>query len=379
MRLFDLRSQKYGMKDNPLYHFEGCETLGGLCQPLDNHRLFGCTNRQVFMLDTRMPRDLIELCPVSDVSFVSNGEPVPSGCSMIKVAGSSLYYFAWFNGQALSDSCDSLRVACFDESGQRARFPTTVPELQPFTGPDWKLKGRPCRVPIASAYAYNTSNLDTQMRWDLPLTGVSFTLGDEDNLYLYAVNAIGDLYQTSFSKSDHKAFLSDESSRDVQFGCHTKPFSSVQVNEQLEEFYGADIIHQKSAGLRYKLANTTYQRHESPNLAELCKESQQSEKSTQSFDDQCLPSLERDRIDTESVDELSTKIVQIMEGKFTFETEHLKTEENNCSRVKEAKGVTFNKVKRRSDQQGDDNIFFDETWVKFGTLDFAYTDRVTLN
>ena len=50
---------------------------------------------------------------------------------------------------------------------------------------------------------------------------------------------------------------------------------------------------------------------------------------------------------------------------------------DNSLRVKEAKGVTFDKVKRRSDQQVNDNVFFDETWVKLGTLDFAYTDEVT--
>jgi len=377
VRLFDLRSQREGQKDNPLYQFKGCETLGGLCEPIDNHRLFGCTNRQVFVLDNRMPRDLIELCHVSDVSFISHEESVPLGCSMIKVPESSLYYFAWFNQLASSDSCDSLRVACFNESGYRARFPVTVPELQPFTGPDWKLMGRPCRVPSASSYAYNISDQSSQLRLDLPFTGASFILGSRDNLSLYAVNATGDLFQTSFSKSEGAELWVDESSRDVQFGSHAKPFSSVLVNDQLEEFHRAEIMNQNSAGPRYKLAQATYLRDKAPNLAELCRENIQiGQASCQTSDEQAFPSLERDRIDTrEHVDNLSTKIAQIMEGKLTFETEDRL---DNSLRVKEAKGVNFDKVIRRSRQQvADEEAFFKETWIKFGTLDFAYTDEVT--
>jgi len=272
----------------------------------------------------------------------------------------------------------SLKVACFNDSGYRARFPLTVPELQPFTGPDWKLMGRPCRVPSASSYAYNISDQSSQIRLDLPFTGASFILGSRDDLSLYAVNATGDLFHTSFSKSDGAELWVDESSRDVQFGSHAKPFSSVLVNDQLEEFHSAEIMNQNSSGPRYKLAQVTYLRDKAPNLVELCRENIQiGQTSGQTLDELVFPSLERDRIDTyEHVDNLSTKISQIMEGKLTFETEDRL---DNSLRVKEAKGVNFDKVIRRPRQQqvAVEEAFFEETWIKFGTLDFAYTDEVT--
>ena len=46
--------------------------------------------------------------------------------------------------------------------------------------------------------------------------------------------------------------------------------------------------------------------------------------------------------------------------------------------MKEAKGLTFDKVKRRSSQLvADEEAFFEETWIKFLTLDFAYNNEVT--
>ena len=88
VRLFDLRVKPVAAF-RQLYQFEGNELLGGLSQPIEEdgeYSLFGCTNRQVFLLDSRMPSEVVELCHASDVAFGAfNREPVPLGCSIIKI------------------------------------------------------------------------------------------------------------------------------------------------------------------------------------------------------------------------------------------------------------------------------------------------------
>ena len=88
VRIFDLRAKPAFRTAPPLYQFQGREMLGGLCEPLNDHQLFGCTNRQVFWVDIRMPGEVVELCHATDSSLAINREPVPLGCSMIKIPDS---------------------------------------------------------------------------------------------------------------------------------------------------------------------------------------------------------------------------------------------------------------------------------------------------
>ena len=86
VKLFDLRQR--AVRKQTLYDFEGCELIGGLAEPINDHQIFGCTNLQVFMLDTRMPSDAVELCHATDYSFVTQKSSVPLGCAMTKIPDS---------------------------------------------------------------------------------------------------------------------------------------------------------------------------------------------------------------------------------------------------------------------------------------------------
>ena len=334
IKFYDIREKAVTQK---LYKFKGYEMLGGLVKDQGNG-LFGCSNSQVFYLDTRMPDHLAELCHVSDSTFFCRDD-VPAGCSHFKDSG--LHYFAWYwlDGP--------IRIACFDESQRSRRFAIPV-DYSSLDLKHWTVCGLPCQIPTAQQHSYDIGQ-SLANRLKVPMTGLAFA-HVQDQLSLYAVNAVGDLHQTLIAKTDNPS---------IGYSWHVNPIDTDAVTEKLKEFdIGPEQDHVKLSKMQCE--------REIPDLQTLRKpvQNQQDNEERLSFPD--FKPLDPDSFDHPQ----DAKIKQIMDGQHIFDTQE---PFENTNRVRTLKGIQFSRIKRKSYlQDSPDTLSKDSVKVTFGKLTSLY-------